>query len=485
MKIFVRATIVILALAGVGVVLLSTSRYGIGVSPDSTNYISAARNLLAGNGLKRCDGEWYTAWPPLFPLCLAAIGLVGVDPAAGARFLNAFALGAVVFFSGMLLERGLRSKALAVVGTAAVLLVFVLTGVSIMAWTEPVFVLLIVSFVFCASAFLQDPKPSRLMAIAVIAALCCMQRYTGVVLIAGGIILIAFFVPGMNMRRRIAFLTIFTAVSCSLPALWAIRNYRLTSMFSGNERVASIYSLGENVNYGLNVVSVWFLPEAIPLWVRGAVLAALLFLAVGAIVLSRRDRSCLWPIIVALLLYVPMMVYTHQVGVLDETLNDRYLCPASVLLVYLLFMALDRASQSIIPVVLAAIWLVYPASVVWKSTTRQMRDGAGGYSTTFWRQSPVVQWLGRHPLKGALYSNSPPAIYALTGVNAGMFLRRSENPDAFKQRLLPDGNNYLIWFNRVGGPRRYPLDELMRIFRIEEVAKLSDGGIYRIGEKLP
>ncbi len=54
-------------IAGVLLCLVCTSRYGVGVSPDSANYLSAARSLLSGTGFRYCDGGIYTHWPPLFP----------------------------------------------------------------------------------------------------------------------------------------------------------------------------------------------------------------------------------------------------------------------------------------------------------------------------------------------------------------------------------------------------------------------------------
>ena len=46
----------LLGLIGVSLVLAGTSRYGVGLSPDSTVYVSVARNLLAGRGYVTFDG---------------------------------------------------------------------------------------------------------------------------------------------------------------------------------------------------------------------------------------------------------------------------------------------------------------------------------------------------------------------------------------------------------------------------------------------
>src|SRR6187455_890822 len=60
-----------------GVILLNRAmRDGVGVSPDSSEYVMGARNLLAGKGVGAidADGEFHplTHFPPLYMLLLAA-----------------------------------------------------------------------------------------------------------------------------------------------------------------------------------------------------------------------------------------------------------------------------------------------------------------------------------------------------------------------------------------------------------------------------
>ena len=58
-------------LAGVGLVfiLLTTSKYGAGVSSDAARNLSTADSLLAGKGFVDMIGEPFILWPPLYPSC--------------------------------------------------------------------------------------------------------------------------------------------------------------------------------------------------------------------------------------------------------------------------------------------------------------------------------------------------------------------------------------------------------------------------------
>ena len=107
-----------LSIAGIIVVLVATHRYGgAGIDPDSVDYIACARNLLSGIGLLDHEGLPFTKWPPLFPLLLAALGAVGVDPLQGGRLLNAAAFGLSVFVTGQFLRFQMCATTLVILGT--------------------------------------------------------------------------------------------------------------------------------------------------------------------------------------------------------------------------------------------------------------------------------------------------------------------------------------------------------------------------------
>lgn len=88
-RIKMQSTLLILSLIAILLVLLSTSRYGVGLSPDSAIYISVAKNLLSGNGYREFGGIPFVNWAPLFPTLLAILGLLGISPLDGARLINA------------------------------------------------------------------------------------------------------------------------------------------------------------------------------------------------------------------------------------------------------------------------------------------------------------------------------------------------------------------------------------------------------------
>src|SRR5215216_5970785 len=99
---FFLSTLAVIAILLCGV---ATSRYGAGVSSDSTKYLSVAQNLLAGNGLYDHKGFPLLSWPPLYSIILAGLsGLTGMDVFVAGWYFNVFLFGLNVFLSGVIFD---------------------------------------------------------------------------------------------------------------------------------------------------------------------------------------------------------------------------------------------------------------------------------------------------------------------------------------------------------------------------------------------
>ena len=120
----------------------STSRYGVGVSPDSASYIGAARSLARGGGLA-FNGLPFAHWPPLYPMLLALFGRLRVDPIQAARLCGVALAGVNAALAALLAFR--LSGRSASAGAAAGLLIAAapeITRIHAMAWSEPPFLAL-------------------------------------------------------------------------------------------------------------------------------------------------------------------------------------------------------------------------------------------------------------------------------------------------------------------------------------------------------
>src|SRR5918992_1443542 len=85
---------VVVGVAALGFLgILFCTPAGIGIYPDSVVYVGVARNLLQGQGVTYFDENGHMApvthYAPLYPLVIAGLGLTGIDPLEGARWVNA------------------------------------------------------------------------------------------------------------------------------------------------------------------------------------------------------------------------------------------------------------------------------------------------------------------------------------------------------------------------------------------------------------
>jgi hypothetical protein len=145
-------------------------------------------------------------------------------------------------------------------------------------------------------------------------------------------------------------------------------------------------------------------------------------------------------------------------------------------------------------VVLVLLWSAYPVYILWKYVGASMQEGEAVYNlynARLFQESPVIQYLGNHPLEPgvAVYSNDPEAVYLFARQNIEYSPRvpESERADpAYLSEHYPgwpvEGTAYLVWFVTTGDRRNFFTPE-----ELEEIASLEPlraseraGGVYRV-----
>jgi hypothetical protein len=448
-------------------------------------YISAARSLLAGKGFAVFDGSPYVAWPPLFPALLAALGWLGVDPTVGAGWLNALTFGALIFASGHLFGRCLRSQALAVLGAASVACSMPLLDASKMAWTEPLFALWVVLFVIYLPEFLKRPRPFPFLGLCLLAAFACLQRYIGVTVILAGAGVILLSTPGAAFLRRCQYAAGFGLLSVAPVGAWMFRNYALTSTLTGN-RSSAATPLGQNITSALDALTIWFLPHPIPFEARVAGLG--LFACGAAWIALKAGWGGPTQTLSAgafALVYILFLI-AAATGVAFDSISDRLLAPVYVPLLLLAWVGMERMSTTLkderwkngLVAALCTLWLIYPLLRVTRNVAIYAEAGAGGYNTAAWRESPLLKWVLAHQNE-RIYTNAPDAVYILTGLTVQTSPVRNWDLKKFRESLTAlEGRVYLVWFIGVSHSYTYHLYEFNSILNLSPVARFPDGEVY-------
>ena len=357
--------LVFLGLAGMAIALVSTSVYGVGLSPDSVAYIFAARSLLSGDGFIAFGGDSFVAWPPLFPTLLAGLGLVDIEPLDGARFFNAVVFGLIIFTTGHLLRNHLRTWTIVILGTASLLVSVILVRVSIMAWSEPLFVLLTILFVIYLSKFITQQRFFLLLLIGILAALACLQRYLGFTLVLTGFISIAFFMRTKTFQDKFKYLAFFSLVSATPIAVWLGRNYWLTSTFVGD--MSFSYTNDSSTNFLVNVGdifysgSTWLLPinymtsssvRTIFVILGVSVLAALVTLALRSHLRGRSNLQVAQfvPAAIFVTVYILSLLVIRTRFSFYAPVGDRLLSPVYVFVLLFILLGIEKMVQASTPI---------------------------------------------------------------------------------------------------------------------------------------
>lgn len=499
-----RGFLLAAAAAGFFLVLLCTSRYGIGLFPDTAHYFAAADSFRAGEGLRGYDGAPYTAWPPLYPFLLAVFGLTGVSPDTAARVMNASGFGALVYLAGRFYFDGMRTRLFAGAGVLSVLLSMPLLNVSVMAYTDLLFALACLGTVLALERFSGRGSRSCLAGAALLAASAGLLRYMGLAVILTGVAAMLFSRSVDPFSKRLKNALFFGLISGLPLTIWVTRNLLISSTATGG-RDASVISLGQNLLSTVDALTTWLMPSVLPFSIRGpAVLAVgILFISVflrfrdiqGAKLLSRN----LSPALLFTFIY-PTVLIIVATGYFSDAISDRLLVPIYVFMIFGLFSGLESVylifrscagygrSLAVLAAICAVLWLGYPLARVSQNTVRFIGQGAGGFSTAVWRGSPLVKSLRESSLHGDIYSNVGNAVYLLAGQTARKAPGRVIAGDiADLRKNVSEGHEtYLVWFRvkddivEYRAPF-YTIPEILSLqLRLERTAVFSDGEIYRV-----
>ncbi len=372
-------------------------------------YIATARHIATGTGAVTGDGTPLLVQPPLYPALLATIDYVfGIDPLSSAHIVNAVLFGLIVYLSGLLFLEHLKSSAVfALLGTASVLVAVPLVQVSLMAWSEPLFICFVLLYLILSKSYLAKADTTSLLLLSLSVALACLTRYIGVIFILTGVVSVLLFRRD-SPRVKFKHLFLFILISALPIGIWVIRNYFLSGTLFG-PRAASIYTLSQNSTFAFNTFLSWYIPGRISehrsiLMLLSATIGFLAGLSIrGNWSKVRTVLLEIGPLLLFIIAYVGFLLVSSTTTNYDQ-IGNRLLSPVFVSITLLLLLSaskiltslteqrLSQKRANILLAVAIALWLVCPARATMSSITNAMSQGQG-YSGKSWRNSQTIEYL--------------------------------------------------------------------------------------------
>ncbi len=434
----------LLALLGTFFVLYATPQ-GLALSDDSIAYIAGARSILNGNGYHAiwlASNKPVTHFPPGFSSILALLGLSGLDPLRGTRFVNSLLFGANTFLLGIIGWRMTRSQLAGILLALLFLFNASMFRVHTAAMSEPLYIFFSLAAFITFSQYFIIPSPGGrgqgegrgwLILTAILTALAYLTRYAGLALLATFII--ALILLHDTWRKRLTSAGIFIASFLPLVLAWSIRN-KLAANNATNRTLVYHPLTEENINTGIFNFAEFLVP--IETWRRTLVripnlIVILLFIIIIILLV--------WVAYKGLKKFFQPAAETPEILSFTSTLYIfGYL--ASIVSSMLLFDASTKFKLRInapiyvsmlIMLVFFLYWLWQKHAVYWRglsatitisllalsaygmsTSVTQLRKGGQGYASFVWFDSEAMAFLRDLPEGTGIYSNQPGPVYLYT-----------------------------------------------------------------------
>jgi hypothetical protein len=458
----------LLAAIGIAMVLRATPE-GLGLSDDSIGYVAGARSMLAGNGYREAwlaSNGPVTHFPPAFSSVLAFIGLFGLDPLRGARFLTAVFFGLNISLVGILGWRMTKSLPAGLALAALFLLSNQLLRVHAVAMSEPLFIFLSLLAFWMFDLYIErDEHWLWLLACGIATGMAYLTRYAALALVATFLVALLF-VHG-TWRRRLSSAGIFLLGAAPWALGWAVRN----EVVGGNatNRVLIWHPItAANFETALYNISVFLMP--VEPWRRELFKVPVLFIILTLVILG---SVLVWTLMTVRRLLAQrsgsnasgkpndarplhngiaftngLYVFGYLASVFasmsffdaSTKFKVRILAPIYVSLLILLVLFAQWLWGKRREAVIALAVIIFGLSTYGQAAAlSELHRGGQGYASFQWYDSKTMEFLRSLPPSDHIYTNEPGAVYLYTGRGAYVLPDRFDPVTAEERRGFDQG----------------------------------------------
>jgi hypothetical protein len=501
------STLAVLAIILCGVV---TSKYGAGISSDSTKYLSVAQNLLEGNGLVDHKGAPLLSWPPLYSIILAGLSLLtGLDVFVAGWYLNVFLLGLNVYLSGVIFYRVFSEKPL--YAYLASLFVFLsLSSLRIHSdiSSDPLYLTLTLGFLIAVEGYVKRRSHRAFAWMVLFSVLAPLQRYVGLAITVTAEIVIL-----IENRRSIRILLrdgLILGFLSVLPIAWWLIVHNMIMYGSLWGLASQPVDVGENISLALTKMLHWFVPYLTFLmpvltrpWLPLGVVALLLFL------INRHNKQSgrawirwfaapsIYPTMVYAAVYFIALALTVITQDHRDLFSDRYyvilLVPTAVFILFtfdklvLPHLDLSLGQLQFGLILIFVLWAIYPIY----STQEYLREarsegepsGANMFNNRTYHEMPMVaemQKLRAERPQETFYSNYVDAVWFYTRRPVSLLPFVNDDPLTAYAGWPYDKPGYIIWFEPNEYKHYLAPQKIAQFADVELIYHGKDGEIYHV-----
>ncbi len=501
------AALSVLAILLCGIV---TSKYGAGISSDSTKYLSVAQNLSEGKGLVDHKGAPLLSWPPLYSMILAGLSLLtGLDVFVAGWYFNVFLLGLNVFLSGVILYRAFSEKPL--YAYLASLFVFLsLSSLRIHSdiSSDPFYLTLTLGFLIAVDGYIKGRSYGAFAWMVLFSVLAPLQRYVGLAITVTAEIVIL-----IENRKSIRTLLRdgFVLGSLSvLPIAWWLIVHNLIMHGSLWGLASQPVDVSENISLALTKMLHWFVPYLsilMPILTKPWLPLGGLILILVLINRKNGENGREWLRSFSALSVYPTMVYAAVYFIAlaltvitndhRDLFSDRYYVILLVPTALFIFFTFDKlilphlhwsvARIQIALILVFVLWAIYPIyssqEYLREASLEGEPSGANMFNNRTYHDKPMVaemQKLRAAQPQETFYSNYVDAVWFYTRKPVSLLPFVNDDPLTAYAGWPYDKPGYIVWFEPNEYKHYLAPQKIAQFADVELIYHGKDGEIYRV-----
>ena len=206
----------LMAFVAAAILIMRTSYHGLLFGLDTLDYLSTAENFASGKGLRNYSYHGLIYFPPLYPLLLSLLNVLGMDVIDASRVVNIVALGMIILLTGNWLRLHIKSRLLVAGAVAIIMASHVMNLAVLFAMPVTLFILLTLLALLQLDKFLNRKSSMGVLSLsALFAVLASLTRWAGFSVIFTTLIFIIID-KKTSIKRRVQY-TIFYGVITLIP----------------------------------------------------------------------------------------------------------------------------------------------------------------------------------------------------------------------------------------------------------------------------
>ncbi len=425
--------------------------WGLGLSPDSISYVTAARGLAEHGDFMGLPSHW----PPLYPVSLAVSHSLMGDPVLGSRVLHTllFALNSMLVL--LLFRDQGKKNLLFFIFPFLIILQPDFVAVHLYLWSEPLFIFLVLTnlLILKKMATQEEVSSKYLIFLALIAGLTTMARYASLFLILVNIIAILVFVRlpassnppawaftagkwnlpdwiSCDALHRIWIASIVTLISLLPMVFWSLFNI-LRGSKPANRDIVWHMPGQQHLSQANATLADWFHVPQNYGWLVILLLVISLIWAFSYGTRARKSGNTLSRPLIPLyglfiVAYIVFLLASISLADYHTPLDGRILVPVFPVVIVLLSEIISIVPGKHVSLLLLVAIMSLLAMNVSKSVELMVtsKKNGLGFASRNIREMQIIQTVRKLPSKWEVFTNSPEVFSLYLPQGSTMFPRK-------------------------------------------------------------